>query len=149
MTKERDPAKLRQKLFDHARELPFFKLMGYEVVDFGPGWSTAQIRFRPELANPNGVLHGGVIATLIDAGTTQAMLTTEQFQMVRDTRGIMTTIDLRVKYLRPVSEGVITCESKIPHLGRRIAHAQSVVTNEEGKEIAIGDATLMIIAGKG
>ncbi len=149
MTKQRDPAKLKQKLLDLAKELPFFKLIGYEVVDFGPGWSTTQIRFRPELANPNGTVHGGVIASLIDAGTTHAMLTTDQFQMVRDTKGIMTTVDLRVKYLRPLDEGVMTCETKIPHIGKRISHAQSVVTNEAGKAIAIGDATLMIIAGKG
>ena len=33
---ERDPAKLKQKLFDFAKDFAFFKLIGFEVLDFGP-----------------------------------------------------------------------------------------------------------------
>ena len=60
---------------------------------------------RPDLQNANGVMHGGVIATLIDAAITQAMLMTDEYQAVRDTKGSMTSVDLRVKYLRPLTRG--------------------------------------------
>ncbi|MFQ5515568.1 MAG: hypothetical protein ACE5FG_14220 [Myxococcota bacterium] len=53
---------------------------------------------REELRNPNGAVHGGAIASLIDAGITQAMLMTEEYQVaVREKQGFLTTIDLRIR----------------------------------------------------
>jgi uncharacterized protein (TIGR00369 family) len=149
MTDSRSPEKLRDKLVAFAKDFPFFKLVGYEVEDCGPKWARCRLAYRDELANPNGVLHGGVIATLIDASLTQAMLMTDQYQVVRDTKGTLTTIDLRVKYLRPASKGTLTCEASIAHLGKRVIHAQAVVKDDAGKEVALGDATLMIVPGPG
>lgn len=149
MTAQRDPEKLKQKLVDFAREFAFFKHMGYEVEDFGPKWARARIALKDELKNANGAMHGGVLATLIDATITQAMLMTDEYQGVRDTRGSMSNVDLRVKYLRPLTSGAARCEAKITHLGKRIGHASAVVTSDEGKEIAIGDAILSIVLGQG
>ena len=86
-------------------------------------------------------------ATLIDAGITQAMLMTDVYQQVRDTKGSMTSVDLRVRYLRPLSSGFAECEASIPHLGKRIGHASAVVRNAEGKEIALGDSMIMVTLG--
>jgi acyl-CoA thioesterase len=148
MTATRDPEKLRAKLIEFARDFPFFKLVGYSVLDCGPRWAKCRLPYRDELRNPNGVLHGGVIATLIDASITQAMLMTDEYQVVRDTQGMLTTIDLHLKYLRPVTDGALTAEATIAHLGKRVVHAQCVVRDDAGKDIALGDATLMIVAGR-
>ncbi|HEX2675698.1 MAG TPA: PaaI family thioesterase [Polyangiales bacterium] len=147
MAEARDPEKLRTKLIEFADRFPFFQLMGFKVLDCGPKHSKCQLTMRDELRNANGVLHGGVIATLIDASITQAMLMTDEYQVVRETKGTLTTIDLRVKYLRPATKGTLTCEANIVHLGKRVAHAQCVVRDEAGKEIALGDASLMITPG--
>ncbi|MFI5309397.1 MAG: PaaI family thioesterase [Polyangiales bacterium] len=146
---EGDQNKLKQKLRAFAEDFPFFKLLGVELVDFGPEWSTTRIALAPELRNANGVMHGGVLATLIDIGFTQAMLMTDAYQQVRDTKGSMSSLDLRVKYLRPLTDGYATCEARISHLGRRVAHASAVVKNDQGKEVALGDAMLMITLGEG
>ncbi len=148
MSDARSPEKLREKLIAFARDFPFFQLVGYSVLDCGPTWAKCQLTCRDELKNPNGVLHGGVIATLIDASITQAMLMTDEYQVVRDTRGLLTTIDLRVKYLRPVAGGTLHCDATIAHLGKRVIHAQATVRDDAGKDIALGDATLMIVPGK-
>ena len=147
MDQKRDPEKLKQKLLEFARGFPFFQLVGFEVSDFGPKWAKCQVKARNELENPNGVIHGGVIATLIDATITQAMLMTDEYQAVRDTNGSMSTVDLHVKYLRPAVHGRLICDATIVHLGKRVIHAHAVVTNEESKEIAMGDATMMIVLG--
>lgn len=144
---QRDPDKLKQKLFDFAKDFPFFKHMGFELIDFGPKWAKCKITLKDELRNPNGVMHGGVIATLMDAAITQSMLMTDVYQEIRDTRGQMTTVDLRVKYLRPVSEGVAMCEAEVTHLGRRIGHASAVVKNDDGKVVATGDSIIIITLG--
>lgn len=147
MAAARDPDKLKTKLLDFAKDFAFFRLIGFEVLDCAPKWSRCQIRLRPELLNPNGVLHGGVISTLIDASITQAMLMTDEYQVIRDTRGAMSTVDLHVKYLRPIASGLAICEASIVHLGKRIAHAQSEVKSEEGKLIALGSASMMLVPG--
>ena len=145
---DRDPEKLKRKLLEFAKDFPFFNLVGFEVLDCAPGYSKCQIRLRPELQNPNGVLHGGVLATLIDAGITQSMLMTDEYQVIRDTQGAMSTVDLHIKYLRPISSGLAICESRVVHFGKRIVHAQSKVQNEEGKDLALGDASMMLVPGK-
>lgn len=145
---DRDPEKLKSKLLAFAQDFPFFNLVGFEVLDCDPGFSKCQIRLRPELLNPNGVLHGGVLATLIDAGITQAMLMTDEYQVIRDTKGAMSTVDLHIKYLRPISNGLAVCESRIVHLGKRIVHAEAKVQNEEGKDLALGNASMILVAGQ-
>jgi uncharacterized protein (TIGR00369 family) len=146
---KRDPEKLRAKLLEFARGFPFFQLVGLELLDIKPKWARTQLAIRPELHNPSGVVHGGVVATLIDMTIAQAMLMTDEYQAARDTKGTLSTIDLHVKYLRPASAGVLRCEATITHLGRRVIHAHASVSQEQGKEIALGDATLMIVLGAG
>lgn len=146
---DHDPDKLRKKLHDFAAHFPLFKLLGVELLDFGPGISKTRIALRDDLKNANGMMHGGIIATLIDIGITQAMLMTDEYQRVRETRGSMSSVDLRVKYLRPLASGHATCSVSIPHLGKRISHASAVVSSDDGKPIAFGDSTVMITLGEG
>ncbi len=131
-----------------AAAFPFFKLIGLEVLDVAPGRSTTRIAFRPDLTQPFGIIHGGVIATLIDTGIAHALMLTDRFQQLRQEHGALVSIDLRVKYFRPVSEGTMLCESTITRLGRKIIHAESVVTNDAGKEVARGDSIYMAIPGE-
>ncbi len=142
-------AKLEEKLRAFANDFPFFNHMGFEVLEMRPGFARVAAHVADHLRNPNGQMHGGVIASLIDMSITQAMLMTETYQKVRETRGVMTTVDLRVKYLRALQEGVATVESEIIHPGRRVVHAASVVKDDKGRTIALGDSTLMIVLGKG
>jgi len=139
---------LKQKLLGFAADFPFFQHMGLEVEDMAPGWARVSVDLTDHLRNPNGQMHGGVIATLIDMSITQAMLMTDTYQRVRETRGVMTNIDLRVKYLRSVGSGRAIVESRIVHEGRRVVHAASTVTDDRGKTVALGDATLMIVLGE-
>lgn len=138
----------KEGIIAFSKELPFFKLLGLEVLDVKPGWSKTRLEHRPDLTQPAGVLHGGVLASLIDTGIAHALLLTDRFAELRKRGGGVVTIDLRVKYFRPVSEAGVVCESKITRMGRKIIHAEAVVTNEQDKEVARGDATYMWIEGE-
>jgi uncharacterized protein (TIGR00369 family) len=135
----------REGILAFAEQFPFFNLIGLQVLDLQPGWSKTRLAHRSELNQPAGVMHGGVIASLVDTGVAHALLLTDQFQELTTEGGALVSIDLRVKYLRPVSEGVIECESRVVRLGRQVIHAESVVTNADGKEVARGDATYMTV----
>ena len=72
-----DPAKCykaREQDLASAREWPFFKLIGMEVVDMRPGWSMLKVAYRPDLTQPAMIMHGGIIATLIDTGIAHSIL---------------------------------------------------------------------------
>lgn len=148
MGAERGPEITKEQLMAFFHEFPFFKLIGMKVLDMKPGWSKLEITYRHDLCQPAGIMHGGIIATLIDTGIAHAILLTDPYQDAIRQQGGIVSVDLRVKYLRPVSEGKIVCESKIPRLGRQIIHGESIVTNEQGKEVARGDSIYMAVAGE-
>jgi uncharacterized protein (TIGR00369 family) len=141
-----DPAILqaREKILEQGRNWPFFQLIGMEIVDLRPGWSMLKVGWRPDLTQPAMIMHGGIIATLIDTGIAHAIL----LMNVDRHDGItsIVSVDLRVKYLRPVSEGMIYCESTVTRAGKQIIHAESIVRNEEGKDVARGDSIYMAVA---
>ncbi|MBX3412693.1 MAG: PaaI family thioesterase [Pirellulales bacterium] len=124
--------------------LEFFKLIGLRIVDLRPGWSKLEIDWRPDLCQPLGIMHGGVIATMIDSGIAYALVLSE----VATQGAGWVSVDLRVKYLRPASAGTLVCESTIPRLGRQIIHGESIVRGADGKEIARGDSIYMVV-GRG
>jgi uncharacterized protein (TIGR00369 family) len=123
-----------------ATALPFFRLIGLEVVEMQPGRSLLTIRHRPDLAQPAGILHGGVTAALVDTGIAYAILARNEIRPLVEAGGSVVAIDLRIKYFRPVAAGRLTCVSTVTRMGRRIIHGESVVTNEDGKEVARGDS---------
>jgi len=130
---------------EFCNSVPFLQLLGIKTVDLGPATSTLQVEYRLDLTQPAGIMHGGVVATLIDTGIAHAILMTDAFREVSQEGASMVTVDLRVKYFRPISQGMITCVSTLPRVGRQLIHAESVVTNHEGKEVARGDSTYMIV----
>ena len=107
----------RQGLFQFFREFPFFKLLGIELVEVEPGRAVLSVAWRPDLCQPAGILHGGVIASLVDTAIAQSILLTPRYMAAHERRHRIVSVDLRIKYLRPVSEGVITCEAH--HAARR------------------------------
>ena len=128
-------------LQERAEELAFFRLIGLQINEIQPGRSVLSIEHRDDLTQPVGILHGGVTATLIDTGIAYAFLSRDESRELVRAGGSLVAVDLRVKFFRPVSRGAITCTSTVTRMGRRILHGESVVTNEEGKEVARGDST--------
>ena len=130
-----------------AAALPFFRLIGLDVVDLAPGRSVLAIRHRPDLAQPVGILHGGVMAALVDTGIAYAVLARDEIRPLVEAGGSVVAIDLRIKYFRPVAGGALTCVSTVTRMGRRVIHGESVVTNEASKEVARGDSIYGTVNG--
>jgi acyl-CoA thioesterase len=135
----------REGILAFAEQFPFFRLIGLDVVDVGPGWSKTRLTHRDDLTQPAGIMHGGVISSLIDTGIAHALMMTDRLTELRREGGALVSVDLRVKFIRPVSQGTIVCEARIVRLGRQIVHAEAVVTGDGGKEVARGDAIYMAV----
>ena len=135
----------RNGLREFFREFPFFKLLGIELVAVEPYRAKLRCSYRADLCQPAGILHGGVIATIVDTAVAQSILLTPEFLEAQQQGARMVSVDLRIKYVRPISEGFIECEARTPRVGRTISHATAVVTNADGKEVATGDSIYMIV----
>jgi uncharacterized protein (TIGR00369 family) len=58
-----------------------------------------------------------------------------------------TSIDLKIKFFRPVWESVLTATAKQIHHGKTITHYQCEITREDGKAIALASSTVMTLRG--
>jgi uncharacterized protein (TIGR00369 family) len=125
----------KQRAFKTLNDLPFAKMIEMELVDMRPNEAVIKIEMRDELRQPAGVLHGGVTATLVDTAMAFAVIT----RLAEGERA--TTIDLTVHYLRPHTQGRITCTGKVVRAGKRIFTVSADVVNAEGKLIATALST--------
>ncbi len=101
------------------RELvPFNGFLGIEVDSLGEGRAQLSLPFRPEFIgdstrNPPA-LHGGLLATLLDTCGGAAVWTT-----VNPTDKV-STIDMRVDYLRPGRGELLVAEATVIRAGNRV-----------------------------
>jgi uncharacterized protein (TIGR00369 family) len=92
---------------------------------------------------PFGIVHGGVLATLIDTATFWSV-----FMRLPEDAGLV-NIDLKLNYLKSISTGLITAQGRCIRAGRTINYAEASVTDEKGNILAHGTSTLMVMPGKG
>ncbi|MBQ0992306.1 PaaI family thioesterase [Micromonospora sp. PSH03] len=91
--------------------------------------------------NPLGSVHGGVLSTLLDTAAGCAVHTTLP-------AGVgYTSLDLNVKFLRPVTvdSGTLRCEGTVLQRGRRTALAEARITDAADRLIAHATSTCLIL----
>lgn len=100
-----------------------------------------RFRFGVEYQGSNRVLHGGIIALLLD----EAMGKMNGFHDVR-----AVTAELSVEYLRPVPvDEEITVEAEeISREGRNLLH-RGEIRNASGKVLARGKGRFVVVGGNG
>ena len=107
------PERIR-RIKDAVNKVPFAQLLGIEVDKVGKGSATLGLSIRYELTQINGVVHGGAIASLIDTATAFAIIP------LLAPKERVTTVDLTISYLRPLTAGRITAVTKVVRGGRRL-----------------------------
>jgi len=95
--------------------------------------------------NPIGVVHGGLLATLLDSAMGCAI------QSMLPVGAGYTTLELHTNFVRPLrrDSGEVRCESHVLHLGRRMGTAEAKVVDHAGKLYGHGTTTCMIFPAGG
>lgn len=98
-----------------------------------------------------GILHGGVIASVLDitGGFTLLVNLCEKYKelpsdVLLEKLSKMATIDLRVDYLRPGRGGSFTATGKTLRVGNKIAVCSMELHNNGGSFIAAGTGTYFV-----
>jgi uncharacterized protein (TIGR00369 family) len=122
---------------------PYYRFLGLRVVDGAPaGESRVELASRPELTNSRGDIHGGAIASLLDAAMGVAVRSAG-----KDGEGA-TTVSLTVTYAGP-GRGTLVARGRTLRLGRTIATVEADVTDANDDLVAHAIATMRIIAPRG
>jgi uncharacterized protein (TIGR00369 family) len=92
----------------------------------------------PDMANPFGSVHGGIVATVIDEVTGAAVMSSIE-------SGTAPTVSLSVEYLHAIPiGGTYAVAGEIVRMGRAMAIVDGRIMNEEGKLLVRGTCIYQI-----
>jgi len=117
-----DPARI-ERARDAFHSVPYARFLGLELGEIQPGEVSIHLNVRDELKQNQGAVHGGAVASLIDTAAAFAVLTRI------DLAERVTTTDLTIHYLRPITAGRLTATARIVRAGRRLFVLSVEVTN--------------------
>jgi len=114
-------------------ESPVARRMGIELAALKPDKVVLRLPFSPDNITVGTIVHGGVIATLIDT----AAIAVSVAGLVEPPKGTATST-LTVTYLAPADNTALTAEALILRRGKRQTVEEVVVRDEAGTLVAKG-----------
>ncbi len=124
---------------------PIGKTLGFRLIEIGEGLAVFEGDPGPHLLNPLGSVHGGWAMTLIDSATGCALHTTLP-------PGVgYTTVETKVNMTRAIrpEEGKVRCEGRLLSAGKQIATSEARLLSADGKLLAHGTSTLIVLRPRG
>ncbi|MBI3209649.1 MAG: PaaI family thioesterase [Candidatus Solibacter usitatus] len=104
---------------------------------------TIECQLKDFFFNPDGTLHGGLIATVADEAVWYAIMHLVQPEPAT------TTVELKVNYLRAVREStVLRAKAKMVKTGRTLCVGTVELMDEQGTLCAIATVTYMLLGVK-
>ena len=119
---------------------PIAKLMQMGITALEEGRVEFTCELDESVYNPIGVVHGGLVCTLLDTVAGCAVHTTLPQGFA------YTSIELKVNYLRAVhsTSGPLTAVGRVVKPGRRVAFAEGEVLDAAGKTVATASSSLLV-----
>jgi uncharacterized protein (TIGR00369 family) len=128
---------------DYVAAIPFNKLLGIRFSREHKDGITLECKVKPELLNSQGVLHGGVAASIADVAVGVAI----HFQMKR-VRPI-STVDLKVNYFRPVAAGKLYARARLLRVGSTLSIGRVDLTDHEKNLVGVATVTYIFLDARG
>lgn len=125
------------------KKSPFPAHMAMEIHGIDFDTATIHLDLDQFHLQPFGIVHGGVIATLIDTATFWSA-----FLNLPEDCGLV-NIDLKLNYLNPVVAGRLVAVGHCLRPGRSVSYAEAKVYGEDQALLAHGTSSLMALPGKG
>jgi uncharacterized protein (TIGR00369 family) len=118
---------------------PYFQLLSMTIIEIGEGTSRLEIALSKKHLQPFQMVHGGVFSSLVDAAAFWAV-----YPLLNDGQGL-TTVEMKLNYLAPALTGKMMAQGTCIKLGKTLALGQTEVTDEQGRLLAHGTATMMVL----
>lgn len=127
--------------------VPFSAFIGAEIEELREGYVRLSLVLQQRHTNPFGVMHGGVITTLMDSalGVSLAVLRGEEAR-----RNPHATVDMNASFLAGAGIGDrVVVEGRVLRLGKNVAFGEAEAYRGDGELIAKGRLTFAIRGGSG
>ena len=125
----------------HLPPPPIAAHFDFRIVSVEPGQVGFMCTPDESAYNPIGLVHGGLVCTLLDSVTGCAV------QSTLPAGTGYTSVEIKVNYLRPVHghTGELSARGWVTKPGRRIAFAEGDVRDAAGKVVATASSTCLIM----
>jgi 1,4-dihydroxy-2-naphthoyl-CoA hydrolase len=117
----------------------FDALIGTEWIDDDPEHARVRVAVRDELRQPVGLMHGGVMSTLVESVCSRATA----LAVLGDGMAAMGQ-SISVSFLRPVTEGHAEVRAKARHRGRTTWVWDAEVVDAEDRLCALAQMTIAV-----
>jgi len=139
MSEPRLNPKYVEVISEVVNQSPYFALLSMKIKNLEWGAAVLEVDLDEKHLQPFGNVHGGAIASVMDAAAFWA-----DFPQVKDGMGL-TTVEIKVNYLAPVQKGKLVVKGRCIKIGRTLALGEAYINSAEGNLIAHGTATMMIV----
>ncbi len=139
MSEPRLNPKYVEVISEVVNQSPYFALLSMKVKDLEWGTAVLEVDLDEKHLQPFGYVHGGAIASVMDAAAFWAV-----FPQVNDGMGL-TTVEIKVNYLAPVQKGKLVAKGRCIKIGKTLALGDVFINGSEGNLLAHGTATMMIV----
>ena len=122
-------------------QAPISQALSFRLVEVGDGTAAFEGDPGAHLLKPAGTVHGGWALTLIDSAAGCAAFS-------RLPSGVgYTTIETKGNFARPITRetGPVRCAGRVVAQGRQIISCDAVVTAGDGRVLAHGTSTRMVL----
>ncbi|MGA6986901.1 MAG: PaaI family thioesterase [Terriglobales bacterium] len=117
------------------------KTLSFWLVEIGDGFAAFEGEPGPHLLNPMGTVHGGWALTLIDSAAACAC------HSLLPPGSSYTTIETKANFSRAIKHdaGRLRVEGRVVSQGRRIMSSQAQLLAQDGRVLAHGTSTIMVL----
>jgi uncharacterized protein (TIGR00369 family) len=128
---------LRDQLAGTAPVGPIQVTLGFRLLETHDGFAKLELPLGDHLYHSNGSVHSGVLATLLEAAMSSAVLST------LDAATVSTTSALAVHFTRAITSrnSKMVADGWVVHRGSRLVTAEGRLNDEQGRLVAHGSIT--------
>ncbi len=124
----------------------FNGLIGHEVVSWKAGFVEMRLKVRPELCNANGLLHGGVLMTLLDSASGFACT----FNETATVRRLSVTLAFTTQFIKAARDGdeLAILGAWRPSTSQSTFAAETEIYDQADDLLATGAGTFRYLRGE-
>ena len=117
----------------------FDALIGTEWLDDDPEHARVRVQMRDELRQPVGLLHGGVMSSLVESVCSRATA----LAVLDDGMAAMGQ-SIGISFIRPITEGYAEVKARARHRGRTTWVWEAEVLDAEDRLCALAQMTIAV-----